>query len=322
MPMAKIYKTEDLKKIIFLGTPEFAVPSLEKLALTKYRPSLVITQPDKPKGRKQVLQAPPVKISSLELGLPVYQPSNINSEDSLQKIRGECPDLLITVAYGGFLGKSIRKIAPLGCINLHPSLLPKLRGASPLQSTLFHNETRSGLTIFKIIAKMDAGPIIKQEVLNIPTDMNYSEYSKYAADQGAEFLIKTLEDIEKRGLELLNQNHEEATFTEKIDKESLLINWKSTCTQIIGKIRGLSYQPGARTLRSDKVIQILRAIKYSESTNYEAGTITHIIKNEGFVVACQDGEVLVTEVKPEGKKLMSAHSYNLGAQLKLYEKLG
>lgn len=322
MPMAKIYKTEELKKIIFLGTPEFAVPSLEKLALTKYRPSLVITQPDKPKGRKQVLQAPPVKISSLELGLPVYQPSNINSEDSLQKIRGECPDLLITVAYGGFLGKSIRKIAPLGCINLHPSLLPKLRGASPLQSTLFHNETRSGLTIFKIIAKMDAGPIIKQEVLNIPTDMNYSEYSKYAADQGAEFLIKTLEDIEKRGLELLNQNHEEATFTEKIDKESLLINWKSTCTQIIGKIRGLSYQPGARTLRSDKVIQILRAIKYSESTNYEAGTITHIIKNEGFVVACQDGEVLVTEVKPEGKKLMSAHSYNLGAQLKLYEKLG
>jgi len=322
MPMAKIYKTEELKKIIFLGTPEFAVPSLEKLALTKYRPSLVITQPDKPKGRKQVLQAPPVKISSLELGLPVYQPSNINSEDSLQKIRGECPDLLITVAYGGFLGKSIRKIAPLGCINLHPSLLPKLRGASPLQSTLFHNETRSGLTIFKIIAKMDAGPIIKQEVLNIPTDMNYSEYSKYAADQGAEFLIKTLEDIEKRGLELINQNHEEATFTEKIDKESLLINWKSTCTQIIGKIRGLSYQPGARTLRSDKVIQILRAIKYSESTNYEAGTITHIIKNEGFVVACQDGEVLVTEVKPEGKKLMSAHSYNLGAQLKLYEKLG
>lgn len=320
--MAKIYKTEELKKIIFLGTPEFAVPSLEKLALTKYRPSLVITQPDKPKGRKQVLQAPPVKISSLELGLPVYQPSNINSEDSLQKIRGECPDLLITVAYGGFLGKSIRKIAPLGCINLHPSLLPKLRGASPLQSTLFHNETRSGLTIFKIIAKMDAGPIIKQEVLNIPTDMNYSEYSKYAADQGAEFLIKTLEDIEKRGLELINQNHEEATFTEKIDKESLLINWKSTCTQIIGKIRGLSYQPGARTLRSDKVIQILRAIKYSESTNYEAGTITHIIKNEGFVVACQDGEVLVTEVKPEGKKLMSAHSYNLGAQLKLYEKLG
>ncbi|MBI9030831.1 methionyl-tRNA formyltransferase [bacterium] len=320
--MAKIYKTEELKKIIFLGTPEFAVPSLEKLALTKYRPSLVITQPDKPKGRKQVLQAPPVKISSLELGLPVYQPSNINSEDSLAKIRDEYPDLLITVAYGGFLGKSIRKIAPLGCINLHPSLLPKLRGASPLQSTLFNNETRSGLTIFKIIAKMDAGPIIKQEALNIPTDMNYSEYSKYAADQGAEFLIKTLEDIEKRGIELIDQNHEEATFTEKIDKESLLINWKSTCTQIIGKIRGLSYQPGARTLRSDQVIQILRAIKYSESTNYEAGTITHIIKNEGFVVACQDGEVLVTEVKPEGKKLMSAHSYNLGAQLKLYEKLG
>ena len=128
--MAKTYKTNQLNKVVFLGTPQFAVNSLEKLAESKFKPCLVITQPDKPKGRKQILQPTPVKISSIKYGLPVYQPSNINSEEVLEKISVISPDIIVTVAYGGFLGKKLRKLAPLGCINLHPSLLPKFRGAS------------------------------------------------------------------------------------------------------------------------------------------------------------------------------------------------
>lgn len=320
--MAKIYKTKELKRIIFLGTSEFAVNSLEKLVNSKYKPILVITQPDKPKGRKQKLQPTPVKASSLKYGLPIIQPPNINSESVLEEISILKPDLLVTVAYGGFLGKSLRKIASLGCINLHPSFLPQYRGASPLQSTLFHNQRISGISIFKIVAKMDAGPIINQISLKVPEEMNYSEYSNYTAELGAKFLIETLEEIEGQGYELKEQQSDKATFTEKIEKEFLTINWNSPCENIIGKIRGLSYKPGARTLREGKVIQILRAIKYSDITNHQPGTITQVIKNKGFVVACSGGEILVTEVKAEGKNIMSAHTYNLGAKINLYEILG
>jgi methionyl-tRNA formyltransferase len=320
--MARIYKTDELKRVVFLGTPEFAVNSLEKLVNSKFNPVLVITQPDKPKGRKQKLQPTPVKASSLKNGVPVLQPSNINSADVLEKIRDVSPDIIVTIAYGGFLGKSVRKIAPLGCINLHPSLLPQYRGASPLQSTLFHNETDSGITIFKIVANMDAGPIINQIKINVPQEMNFTEYSEYTAEIGAELLLKTLQKIEQDGFILQEQDHEKATFTEKVEKDFLTIDWNSTCKKVVGKIRGLSYNPGARTFRNGKIIQILRAEKYSESFSHEPGTITQVIKNRGFVVACSGGEVLVTEVKPEGKKIMSAHAYNLGAKINIHEKLG
>ena len=320
--MVRTYKTDKLIRVLFLGTPDFAVNSLEKLATSKFRPILVITQPDKAKGRKQKLQPSPVKISSEKLGLPVLQPPNINSAEFLEIIKATRPDILITVAYGGFLGKSLRKIAPMGCINLHPSLLPALRGASPLQSTLFNNEPTSGITIFKIVASMDAGPIINQTKFDVPAEMNFSEYSDFVAEKGAAFLLETLETIAGQGFELIKQEYDKATYTEKIQKEVLTIDWDSTCNSIIGKIRGLSYQPGARTIRKAKVLQILRAKSYSTDTSNQAGTITQIIKNEGFIVACKDGEILITQVKPEGKNIMSAHAYNLGAKLKLYEKLG
>lgn len=320
--MAKTYKTNQLNKVVFLGTPQFAVNSLEKLAESKFKPCLVITQPDKPKGRKQILQPTPVKISSIKYGLPVYQPSNINSEEVLEKISVISPDIIVTVAYGGFLGKKLRKLAPLGCINLHPSLLPKFRGASPLQSTLFHNETVSGITIFKIVASMDAGPIINQLTFDVPQEMNFTEYSEYVAEIGANFLLETLYQIEQEGFELKQQNHIQATFTEKVEKDFLIIDWNSHWKQIIGKIKGLSENPGARTLREGKIMQIIRAEKYSDKSSKEPGTITQVIKNKGFVVACNGGEVLVTQVKPEGKKVMSAHAYNLGAKLNINEKLG
>ncbi len=320
--MAKIYKTDELRKVVFLGTPEFAVNSLEKLVNSKYKPCLVITQPDKARGRKQKLQATPVKISSELYGLPVIQPLNINSDEVLEKISILRPDILITVAYGGFLGKKLRNLAPLGCINLHPSLLPKYRGASPLQSSLFHNETSSGISIFKIVAKMDAGPIINQMKFDLPPNMNFTEYSEYTAELGANLLIETLQRIEGEGFILKEQVPEEASFTEKIEKDFLVIDWNTSLNSIIGKIRGLSEEPGARTLREGKILQVLRAVKYSDTRNYDPGMITQVIKNEGFVVACADGEILIKEVKAEGKKIMSAHAYNLGAKLKLYEKLG
>ncbi len=320
--MAKIYKTDQIKKVIFLGTPEFAVKSLEILNSSKFKPILVVTQPDKARGRNRKVTPCPVKISSLELKLPIIQPSNINSEDVLKEISDLSPDILVTVAYGGFLGKRLRKIPSLGCINLHPSLLPDLRGASPLQSSLFRNDEISALTIFKIVAAMDAGPIINQKKIQVPPKMNFSEYSDYMATLGAEFLLETLQGIEKQGYELIKQDDSQATYCQKVEKDDLLIDWNANLYNILGKIRGLSYQPGARTQRQGKDLQILRAEKYSDENIYPPGVITQIIKNEGFVVSCNGGQVLVTEVKPQGKKVMTAHAYNLGAKLNVNEKLG
>lgn len=320
--MAKIYKLDKIRKVVFFGTPEFAVTSLEKLIKSKYKPCLIITQPDKPKGRKRILQPTPVKTSGLLHGVPVLQPSNVNSDAVLEKIRDISPDIIITVAYGGFLGKKLRKIAPLGCINIHPSLLPQYRGASPLQSALFDNHSTSGISIFKIVAAMDAGPIINQKKIDIPMEMNFTEFSDYAAEIGADLLLETLEQIENEGFTLEPQDNSVATETTKVEKEDLVINWEANCDVTIGKVRGLSDQPGARTFRDGKVLQILRAEKYSEQKHNITGQIIKVIKNEGFVVSCADGEILVTEVKPEGKNNMSAHAYNLGAKLNENEQLG
>lgn len=321
-PMVKMYKIDKLSKIVFLGTPEFAVNSLVKLIKSKYKPCLIITQPDKPRGRRRKLQPTPVKVSGLKHGVPVLQPPNINSEEVLKQISTYSPDIIVTVAYGGFLGKKLRRLAPLGCINLHPSLLPQYRGASPLQSALFDNLKTTGISIFKIVAAMDAGPIINKMKLDIPAEMNFTEFSDYAAEVGADFLIETLQQIESDGFVLEPQDHSLATQTKKVEKEDLLIDWASSCAEIIGKIRGLSEQPGARTLRDGSVLQILRAQKYSDNKHKFSGVVTEVIKNEGFVVSCSDGEILVTEVKPQGKRSMSAFAYTLGANFNENERLG
>ena len=322
MKKVKIFKKDKISNILFLGTPDFAVPSLEILLTSRFRPVLIITQPDRPKGRGKKLQPTPVKISGAEAGVPIIQPSNINSEEVLEYLRTLKPDLIITVAYGGFLGKSLRKLATLGSINLHPSLLPRFRGASPLQSTMFANLEKSGNTIFKIVADMDAGHILSQDSVDIPQGMNLTEYSALMANQGAKLLLETLEKIEGDGITALAQNHADATHTRKIEKSDLLINWESDVMTTLGKIRGLSYSPGAKTFRKEKGLKILRASLYKKRSNSKPGTITEVIKNQGFVVACSNGELLITEVQPDGKKLMSATAYNMGARLQVGEILG
>lgn len=322
IPMVKMYKIDKIRNVVFLGTPEFAVNSLEKLMKSKYKPCLIITQPDKPRGRRRKLQPTPVKVSGLKHGVPVLQPSNINSEEALEQISAYSPDIIVTVAYGAFLGKRVRRLAPLGCINLHPSLLPEYRGASPLQSALFDNLETTGITIFKIVAAMDAGPIINKMKLDIPAEMNYSEFSDYAAEVGANFLLETLQQIEGDGFILEPQDHSLATQTKKVEKEDLIISWDSSCAEIIGKIRGLSEQPGARTFRDGDILQILRAKQHSDYKHDLSGVVTEVIKNEGFVVSCSDGEILITEVKPQGKRAMSAFAYTLGANFNENERLG
>ena len=309
-----------INTILFMGTPQFAVPSLEALVESGYKPVLVISQPDKPKGRKRKLQSPEVKIKALELGLSVIQPIDVNSSETLEQLRDIEPDLIVTVAYGGYLKKTIRKMPKYGCINLHPSLLPQYRGSSPLNYSLFNGDDKTGVTIFKIVAKMDAGPILYQKQYDIDPDENYTKLYDRLSKEGAKDLIKSIQLMEEKSIQLVKQDDSLATFSFKIEKDDTYIDWSNSALNICNMVRGLSEKPGAVTYFRDKAIKIIKATPWDDIDKHEPGTIVDIPKNQGILVSTGAGNLMIDEVQPAGKKVMSAAAYNLGARIKVGEK--
>ena len=303
-----------------MGTPQFAVPTLELLSKTQYCPVLCITQPDKPKGRKQKLLPPEVKIKAVRLGIPVIQPQDVNEPDIIAKLANLKPDIVITVAYGSYLKKAIRKLPVYGCINLHPSLLPKYRGAAPINYALFNGDTRTGVTVFKIVAKMDAGPVISQKETEILGDECYTKLSTRLAQMGAEEILKALKKIEKNGLLTTPQDHKSATFTHKLQKKDLIIDWNQPAGRIRNKVRGLAEIPGAVASFRKSRIKIIELEILKTNSGSVPGTIINIIKNQGIVITSGDFDVLLKRVQPAGKKIMTSHAFSLGARIKPEEK--
>ncbi len=298
-----------------MGTPEFAVPSLRRLTDSPYKPVMVVTQPDRPKGRKQRLASPPVKELALELGIPVIQPEDVNDPEAVEQIAAVKPDVVVTAAYGGFLAKNLRELPPFGCLNLHPSLLPLYRGSSPINATIFHGDTVTGNTIFRLTRRMDAGPILYRHEVDIETDECYTELHDRLAVLGGEDLVVTLGMLERGEIVEKKQDHEMATFCGKIEKPDTVIDWTLPAEAIHNHVRGLALQPGAIAFLRDNPLKIIRTGLLEESSDKGPGTIVGIVKNVGFKVATKDRVLLVTEVQPAGKKIMSAHAYNLGARI-------
>jgi methionyl-tRNA formyltransferase len=305
-----------IQKVIFMGTPQFAVPTLELLSETRFKPVLCLTQPDKPKGRKQKLQPPEIKIKALELGIPVLQPEDVNSAEVISVLEKLKPDVIITAAYGGYLKKSIRLLPRLGCLNLHPSLLPKYRGSAPINFTLFNGDVFTGNTIFKIVAKMDAGPILSQSEIKIEESDNYTSLYEKLSRTGAKDIIQVLEKLEKSEINLNSQNHEKATFSHKLLREHFLLDWKKSAIEIHNKIRGLAEIPGATASFREQRIKIIETEILAETSKQKPGTILEVIKNTGFVVCTIDKNMLIKRVQPAGKKIMTAHAFSLGARIK------
>jgi methionyl-tRNA formyltransferase len=303
-----------------MGTPQFAVPTLELLSKTKYCPVLCITQPDRPKGRKQKLLPSEVKIKALELGIPVIQPNDVNNPEVVTKLAALKPGTIITVAYGGYLKKAIRKLPVYGCINLHPSLLPRYRGAAPINYALFNGDERTGITIFKITPKMDAGPVISQSETEIHSDECYTELSARLAQMGAEEMLKALKKIEKNGLLTTPQDHESATFSHKLQKKDLIIDWNQPAENIRNKVRGLAVIPGAVASFRKSRIKIIEIETLITNSELVPGLIVNINKNQGIVIASGDFNVLLKRVQPAGKKIMTSHAFSLGARIKPEEK--
>jgi methionyl-tRNA formyltransferase len=309
-----------IQKVVFMGTPQFAIPALEALANTRFKPILCITQPDKPKGRKRKLQPTEVKLAAQKLDIPVIQPDDVNSEEVLNKLSNLKPDVIITVAYGGYLKKKIRLLPRFGCLNLHPSLLPKYRGSAPMNFTLFNGDKITGNTIFKIMAKMDAGPILFQSKLEILDDDCYTSLYKKLSKQGSEEIIHVLEKLESNRIVPVKQNHENATFSHKLHHEYFLIDWNNTAASIRNKVRGLAEIPGITASFRGSRIKIIEVDFLENKSKSSPGTIVEVLKNIGFVVASSGFDILVKRVQPAGKKIMTAHAFSLGARIENNEK--
>ena len=310
-------------RYLFIGSSDYGLPALQKLIQNGCMPSLIISQPAKPAGRNLHLTLTPVARFAKEHNLPLITPEDINAGESIAKMAEQKADIIITAAFGGYLGKKIRCLCSLGAINLHPSLLPEYRGASPIQSALLNGETQTGNTIYRMTAKMDAGPILAQAKFSIAENETCSELQERLAEQAATLLWlfwKMLKGAKKLSGE--KQDEKQASYCFKITKSSRQINWQKTVTEIHNQIRAFSLTPGAWTLFRNKELKVLSSEKTTEPVNDEPGLIGAIDNDAGFFVNCLDYKLLIKMVQPAGKKVMTAKAFINGARIKEKEILG
>ena len=295
------------KKIVFMGTPKFAVPVLEML-IKNYGVELVITQPDKKVGRKKVLTPPPVKVVALENNIKVLQPEKISTdEETYNTLKELNPDIIITAAYGQLVPEKILEIPEFKCINVHGSLLPKLRGGAPIQYSILEDHGKTGITIMYMVKKLDAGDMISKVEVDILDSDNYETLHDKLSIAGCELLNETLPKIFNGDISPEKQDDTEATFARNILREDEKINWNTSAREIFNKVRALDPTPGAFTYLEGNVLKIWSSevIDISAEVNFDkVGTIIKQDKKYIYVL-CGNGTVLkVKELQISGKKRM------------------
>jgi methionyl-tRNA formyltransferase len=312
-------------KIVFMGTPESSVSSLEALLSAGHQILCVVTQPDRPRGRGQKISPSPIKELALKNNLPIEQPEKVKGNDILISfLRSLHPDIIVVAAYGKILPKEILEIPIHGCINVHASLLPKYRGAAPVQWALLNGEQESGVTIMKMDELLDTGDIVLQEKVKIGEEDNALTLSKKLFERGSKLLIKALEEIEAGKVKYVPQNHAEATNAPAIARESGEIDWRKSASEIHNRVRAMVPWPCAHTLRREKLLKIWKSELHvlDLETRYKLpGTMVAIVKKVGFIVATGKGHLLIREVQPEGKKRMPAYDFVIGHDVKIGETL-
>lgn len=301
--------------IVFMGTPDFAVPTLEKLAHSEHNILAVYTQPDKPVGRKQVLTPPDVKVCAEKYGIPVSQPATLRDENSYKELKGLNPDVIVVVAYGKILPKEILDLPRYGCVNVHGSLLPKYRGASPIQSAVLNGDKISGITTMYMGVGLDTGDILLQSETEIGENETSAELFDRLAVMGADLLLETLTALENGTVKPIKQDDSLATHTAKITKDLCPIDWSKPNTEVHNKVRGLQTWPVATSTVNGKDIKIHSTLLCDK--NGDAGKI---ISTEPLTVACGSGSVVIKELQLSGKKRMDSKSFLLGHPLKIGDK--
>lgn len=302
-------------RVIFMGTPEFAVPCLA--ALYEHCDVIgVVTQPDKPRGRGQKLVPSPVKAWAEAHGLPVWQPKKIKEEAFTAFLEEQKPDLMVVVAFGQILSQRILDIPPYGCINVHGSLLPRYRGAAPMQWCVIDGEKKTGITTMFMDAGLDTGDMLLKAEFPIGPDTTLEEVHDGLMELGAKVLIETLEALSAGTLKRIPQTGE-SNYAPMLTKETGHIHWKAPAKKIHDLVRGLDSWPGAYTFLDSKKYKIWRTRCTAEKTTAQPGTILRADKKEGLFVAAGDGVLEVTELQAPGKKRMAARDYLNGHAIAL-----
>ena len=298
-------------RVIFMGTPDFAVGTLEEIIKAGHEVVLVVTQPDKPKGRGNTMQFPPVKECAVAHEIPVFQPKKIREEENVEYLRTFQPDIIVVAAFGQILPKSILDMPKFGCINVHASLLPKYRGAAPIQWAILNGDEVTGVTIMRMDVGLDTGDMITKREVVIPDDETGGSLFDKLADIGAKLCVETMEQIEAGNVTYTPQNHEEATHVSMISKELGLIDWNKSAVEIERLIRGLNPWPSAFTKLDGKTFKIWKANVLAKNTESKAGSIVSVTKNS-LEIQTGEGVLSLLEVQLEGKKRMQIDAFLRG----------
>jgi methionyl-tRNA formyltransferase len=306
-------------RAVFLGTPEFAVPSLRLLA-ARHEVVAVFTQPDRPKGRGNQLSESPVKTSARELGIPVHQPERVRRPESFELLRGFAADIMVVVGYGQIIPQAIIDLPRFGILNVHASLLPKYRGAAPIQWAIANGEKETGVTIMQIDAGMDTGDMLRKATLTIEPDETAPELSARLAPLGAEILLETIAAMEAGTASPEKQKNADATLAPILKKEDGLVQWERSAGEIYNRFRGFNPWPGAYTTFRGQQLSIMHA-QVSDATHLPPGQTS--VHNKKLVAGCGgDTSLELKEVQLAGKKRMSGSAFLNGYQLAAGETLG
>jgi len=295
--------------VVFMGTPEFAVPALRRLAASKHAVRAVVTAPDRPRGRGHAVRPTPVAIAACELGIPVLKPESIKGEEFLSAMRATGANAVAVVAYGKIIPSRVLAWPKYGCVNVHPSLLPKYRGASPIHAPLLAGDSATGVTTMYMDEGLDTGDILLQEEVPIAPGENAGDLHDRLATLGAELLVRTFDLMEEGLLVRIPQDHARASYAPKVEKEK--IPWELPAHAVAARINGLSPHPGAYTLMGSVRLKALRAVVGGPNGGAAPGRVVEA-SGRGIAVACGSGSVVLLEVQPEGKAPMSAGDFARG----------
>jgi len=308
-------------RIVFMGTPEFAVPSLQKLINTGYNVVGVVTQPDRPKGRKQLLTKSPIKIAAEENGIAVYQPEKIRAQEAIKRVLEWEPDLIITAAYGQIIPTELLVTPKYKAINVHASLLPKFRGAAPIHQSIIQGEQETGITIMYMVKELDAGDILTVAKVPINDSDNVATLHDKLSEVGSSLLLETLKKIIKGEINPLPQDQKLVTFAPSLKREDELVKWDKSPREIFNQVRGLNPWPVAFTYYKNEVFKLWQVRPVNYDHQQEPGTILEADK-ERLTVATKGGAVDLLEVQPAGRKKMDIAAFLQGTVIKVGEKMG
>lgn len=308
--------------IIFMGTPDFAVGALEAILAAGHNVQLVVTQPDKAQGRSKELKPPAVKVCAMEHNLPVFQPEKIKKEEAVSVLKQYEADLYVVAAFGQILSREILDLPKFGCVNIHASLLPKYRGAAPIQWAVIDGVEKTGITIQQMNEGVDTGDILLQKEYILAEDETGASLFDRLCGLGAEAIVEAISKIEEGSIVPVKQNEEEATHAKMLTKAMGEMDFGREAVVLERLVRGLNSWPSAYTYYKGKTMKIWRAeVVPNETVDATIGTIITKDK-ESFTIACQKDALKVLEIQPEGKRRMSVKDFMLGCKVELGEKLG